>query len=524
MTSSDSEYSSLRKKRNRSRSHDKRGKDKISSRDNRKRKHSDNDRDRKKKRKRSHSSSSSSSSTYKKKSDKRVERRKRKYDNEIDELKGKEIDKRREVEVKRQQDLKAKEAEEKSRQEQLKKMKEKELTEEEKMEQKKKARLAKAKLMLMIETEEEKKIEKNADMDQLNEDFLQKDEAEEVTITTSKVEEPIAESKNTSQKITNNTPDNKIIAEKDMPVSKKQGEKIDVEDDEDPLDAFMKTIEPQSTLQDYQISQMLFNQQLQRRYDEIAEKDGLEEREDNVMMVEDQDMNKIDESKIITFDEIFNKKTSPNSDKQENDEDFHRNFINTLKGIKAPDIDPLYGYAEEKKESIIYQEDANEYLKEDDFDDMEDAWQKMKKMGEKKELKLVNHSEINYEPFRKNLYRESKEISNMTKEDVEKFRKEKGDIKVRGKAVPKPIFSWYQCGLSDRILAVLERKGFSEPFPIQCQSIPCIMSGRDVIGIAETGSGKTLAYVLPMLRHIMDQRALKVYIILTYRMVKAQYR
>lgn len=34
------------------------------------------------------------------------------------------------------------------------------------------------------------------------------------------------------------------------------------------------------------------------------------------------------------------------------------------------------------------------------------------------------------------------------------------------------------------------------------------MSGRDVIGIAETGSGKTLAYVLPMIRHIRDQRPL----------------
>ena len=32
-----------------------------------------------------------------------------------------------------------------------------------------------------------------------------------------------------------------------------------------------------------------------------------------------------------------------------------------------------------------------------------------------------------------------------------------------------------------------------------------IMQGRDTIGIAETGSGKTMAFVLPMLRHVMDQ-------------------
>lgn len=35
------------------------------------------------------------------------------------------------------------------------------------------------------------------------------------------------------------------------------------------------------------------------------------------------------------------------------------------------------------------------------------------------------------------------------------------------------------------------------------------MSGRDFIGIAETGSGKTLAYLLPLLRHVQDQPALK---------------
>lgn len=85
-----------------------------------------------------------------------------------------------------------------------------------------------------------------------------------------------------------------------------------------------------------------------------------------------------------------------------------------------------------------------------------------------------------------------------------------GDIKVRGKDVPKPIQNWYQCGLSDRILGLLmDKKKWPTPFPIQAQSIPCIMSGRDYIGIAETGSGKTLAFLLPMFRHIQDQPALR---------------
>ena len=50
---------------------------------------------------------------------------------------------------------------------------------------------------------------------------------------------------------------------------------------------------------------------------------------------------------------------------------------------------------------------------------------------------------------------------------------------------------------------------YEKPTPIQCQAIPAVMSGRDVIGIAKTGSGKTLAFLLPMFRHIMDQPPLE---------------
>lgn len=45
-----------------------------------------------------------------------------------------------------------------------------------------------------------------------------------------------------------------------------------------------------------------------------------------------------------------------------------------------------------------------------------------------------------------------------------------------------------------------------QPWLVQAQALPVIMSGRDCIGIAKTGSGKTLAFILPMLRHIKDQR------------------
>ena len=43
----------------------------------------------------------------------------------------------------------------------------------------------------------------------------------------------------------------------------------------------------------------------------------------------------------------------------------------------------------------------------------------------------------------------------MNYKDVVKYRKEAGDIKVRGKNILNPVFNWYQCGFSDKILTVI---------------------------------------------------------------------
>lgn len=77
----------------------------------------------------------------------------------------------------------------------------------------------------------------------------------------------------------------------------------------------------------------------------------------------------------------------------------------------------------------------------------------------------------------------------MSAEEVAKLRKEMDNIRVRGKGCPKPIKTFAQCGLSDKILKILKKKGYEKPTPIQCQAIPTIMSGKDVIGCAKTGSG-----------------------------------
>ncbi|CAM9567481.1 unnamed protein product, partial [Phaeothamnion confervicola] len=122
----------------------------------------------------------------------------------------------------------------------------------------------------------------------------------------------------------------------------------------------------------------------------------------------------------------------------------------------------------------------------------------------KKELKPVDHSKIDYIPFRKNLFLIPRALAQMPMAEVERQRRDL-EIKIRGKGCPPPVDTWEQCGLAEKILQVIRRHGFAAPFPIQRQAMPAIMSGRDVIGVAKTGSGKTLAFLLPMLRHIKDQ-------------------
>lgn len=133
-----------------------------------------------------------------------------------------------------------------------------------------------------------------------------------------------------------------------------------------------------------------------------------------------------------------------------------------------------------------------------------DALEVLAELNKKKELKSVDHSKIDYIKFRKNLYIVPRAVANLSPDEVIN-RRAKLKIRVRGKAAPVPVSTWTECGLSERIVKILEKQDIPSPYPVQAQCIPCIMAGRDVIGIAKTGSGKTLAYLLPLLRHIGDQ-------------------
>ncbi|XP_073335137.1 probable ATP-dependent RNA helicase DDX46 [Pagrus major] len=161
-----------------------------------------------------------------------------------------------------------------------------------------------------------------------------------------------------------------------------------------------------------------------------------------------------------------------------------------------------------KGELMENDQDAMEYSSEEEEVDLQTALTGFQ-TKQRKVLEPVDHGKIQYEPYRKNFYVEVPELTRMTQEDVNAFRLELEGIIVKGKGCPKPIKTWVQCGVSMKILSAMKKHGYDKPTPIQAQAIPAIMSGRDLIGIAKTGSGKTIAFLLPMFRHIMDQRPLE---------------
>ncbi len=62
--------------------------------------------------------------------------------------------------------------------------------------------------------------------------------------------------------------------------------------------------------------------------------------------------------------------------------------------------------------------------------------------------------------------------------------------------------SFQSLGLDAGILTAIQEAGYTEPTPIQTAAIPAVLSGGDVIGIAQTGTGKTAAFTLPILTQL----------------------
>ena len=64
-------------------------------------------------------------------------------------------------------------------------------------------------------------------------------------------------------------------------------------------------------------------------------------------------------------------------------------------------------------------------------------------------------------------------------------------------------------GIISPILKAIEQQGYTEPTPIQAQSIPFLLEGHDLLGSAQTGTGKTAAFTIPIIQRIFLQPSKK---------------
>ncbi|KAF0852374.1 ATP-dependent DDX5 DEAD-box RNA helicase [Andalucia godoyi] len=112
------------------------------------------------------------------------------------------------------------------------------------------------------------------------------------------------------------------------------------------------------------------------------------------------------------------------------------------------------------------------------------------------------------EPFTKNFYKEHPDVTARTDREIADYLKEH-TVLVKGAEVPKPLFRFEEAGFPSFVQDSLRRAGFEKPSIIQSQAWPTLLSGRDLIAVAETGSGKTLGFMLPAFVHLRDQRPIR---------------
>ena len=69
-----------------------------------------------------------------------------------------------------------------------------------------------------------------------------------------------------------------------------------------------------------------------------------------------------------------------------------------------------------------------------------------------------------------------------------------------------PAAGFPQFSLAPPVQRGIAEAGFSEPRPIQTQTIPAALAGSDILGLAQTGTGKTAAFALPIIEHLLSAR------------------
>ncbi len=109
---------------------------------------------------------------------------------------------------------------------------------------------------------------------------------------------------------------------------------------------------------------------------------------------------------------------------------------------------------------------------------------------------------------------------NLKKLDVNLFIKKAAELEVSEGVVSTAVFTDFT--LNEKLQRNIALKGYVSPTPIQEQSIPHLLEGKDIIGIANTGTGKTAAFLIPCVNKVFQNRAERVLIITPTRELAVQ--
>ena len=96
----------------------------------------------------------------------------------------------------------------------------------------------------------------------------------------------------------------------------------------------------------------------------------------------------------------------------------------------------------------------------------------------------------------------------------------KAEVQTKPDYVPEHKFEDFP--ISPQIKRNIANKKYISPTPIQDKAIPVILSGKDIIGIANTGTGKTAAFLVPLIEKIEKDKTQKVLIVAPTRELALQ--
>lgn len=86
----------------------------------------------------------------------------------------------------------------------------------------------------------------------------------------------------------------------------------------------------------------------------------------------------------------------------------------------------------------------------------------------------------------------------------------KFNINVKGDLVNEPILAFSSCGLVQRLQDNLGAGAYDIPTPVQMQTIPAALAGKNLLVTADTGSGKMASFLVPLISKCVDIRVKKL--------------